>query len=128
MRGLPIHHPGLRVEAVDVTRLGELLAFALVTPWFVSVIVVGPEPPPAGATRTLELGGGRFELNRGDEGTPPLTLPLLSPVLELADMEAARAVAREALRLVLGAPAPATARPKGVARRALFGALLGGGK
>ncbi len=133
MRGLPVHNPTLTVEAVGRRVVGGHLVFALVTPWFLNVIVVGPTPPRHGDTLELAFSSGSFELHRGDEGCPHLALPLLSPVLDLADQAAARAVALEALRLICGPSEPEPAktpepRPKVVARRALFGALLGGPK
>lgn len=130
MRTLAIYNRALAVEAIDFRRVGELLVGALVTPWFLSVIVVGSGLPRAGSVE-LALPGGRFQLHAAEGGAPHLVLPLLSPVLELADPEAARAVARECVRLVTTderKPARATSEEKTTSRRGLALGLFGGSR
>lgn len=128
MRELPIHNPRLAVEAVGFRQAGELFVGAIVTPWFLNLVVLGREVPASGESVELVLPGGRFALVAAHEGVPHLALPLLSPVTEIVDREAARAVASECLRLVLEGDAPSVpAAPRGVGRRGLFAGLLGGG-
>lgn len=128
MRGLAIYNDRLGVEAVGFRRAGDALVGALVTPWFLSILVHGPSLPAEGESVELALPGGRFRFNASSEGEPHLVLPLMSPVLEIADPSAARAVARECLRLVLAEAEPG-ARPtaaRTMGRRGLLGGLLGG--
>lgn len=122
MRGLAIYNRQLAIEAVGFRRFDDVLAGALVTPWFISVIVCGKEVPTAG-TVELALRGGRFQLHAAHEGVPHLALPLLSPVLEIADPAAARAVAAECLRLVFEGEAPKP--PRAIGRRGLIDGLFG---
>lgn len=122
MRGLAIYNRQLGIEAVGFRRFGDVLAGALVTPWFISVLVCGKEVPATGSVE-LALPGGRFQLHAAHEGVPHLALPLISPVLEMADPAAARAVAAECLRLVFEGEAPRP--PRAVGRRGLIGGLLG---
>lgn len=125
MRSLAIYNHRLGVEAVGFRRLGDVLAGVIVTPWFLSVIVHGLAVPERGSV-DVALPGGRFQLHAAHEGVPHLTLPLLSPVLELADREAARAVANECAKLVLQTEAPKPPRTMG--RRGIIGGLFGAGK
>jgi [NiFe] hydrogenase assembly HybE family chaperone len=146
MRGLPIHNPRLVVEAVGFRSVGDLVVGVLVTPWFVNLVVLGPPLPREGDTVEITLPGGRFAaLGASPEGAAHLAVSLLSPVNELADRGAARAMAEEVLRLVLtpeggasanananaterapvDAPEPAApAGPRAIGRRGLLGALL----
>ena len=50
MAGVPILNPALRVQAVDFTRWQGQWLGALVTPWFLNLVLVGVEP------ESLELG------------------------------------------------------------------------
>lgn len=120
MRGLPIHNARLDVEAIGFRRVDDMLVGALVTPWFLSVVVLGRPLPPEGESVELAFPGGRFTAMGASHGVAHLAIPLMSPVTELADREAARAVSEESLRLVLeGEPL------KTLGRRGLFG-LVGG--
>lgn len=134
MRGLPISNDALTVEAVGFRTCGGFVVGALVTPWFLNVVVVGLPLPPRGETTAVTFAGGRFEMNGSTEGLAHLSLPLLSPLLDVADQAAARALAVESLGLVLsgetsaaagGSPLPPGASPA-VGRRGLLSALLGG--
>lgn len=132
MRELPICNPALRVEAVGFRRSGARVVGVLVTPWFLNVVVLDAEGEAAEpASISFTFPGGTFSFERGCEGPPHRALALLSPVHELADQEAARAVALETLAVLFddrrepraeSAPAPA------VSRRALFSSFLGGGR
>lgn len=136
MRGLPVHNPRLAVEAVGFRRVGDAFVGVLVTPWFLNLVVLGPKLPREGDSTELAFPGGVFTaFGTAPEGVAHLAVSLLSPVEELADQAAARAVAVEALRLVLtrkgevappvsGADAETTA-PKAQGRRGLFAGILG---
>jgi [NiFe] hydrogenase assembly HybE family chaperone len=134
MRDLPIYNTRLVVEPVGFGPCGELVVGMLVTPWFINLVIFGHPLPRTGDTLTVSLPGGDFDaLGASVDGVEHLAVALLSPVNHLANQDAARAVAQEALRLVLGgveveteteeaAPNPS----KATGRRGLFGALLGG--
>ncbi|HSO33472.1 MAG TPA: [NiFe]-hydrogenase assembly chaperone HybE [Labilithrix sp.] len=134
MRGLPIHNPRLAVEAVGFRPVGDVLVGALVTPWFLNIVVFGRPLPAEGQSVDLSFPGGRFSaMGASPEGASHLAIALLSPVNELADQAAARAVAEESLRLVLTpetaaaeARPSAAAGPAAVGRRALLRGLVGG--
>ena len=132
MRGLPLNHPGLRVEALGLEVWPGEPEFALgvlVTPWAMNLLRVAlrAQAPllPVGAkglhilgARELEFIGaelaafGRFEM-----------CSLFSPMLEFADQDAALATAREVLKLLRvasalqPAPVPARRRCSGCRRR-----------
>lgn len=128
MRELPIFNPRLRVEPVGFRRVGDRLIGALVTPWFLNVVVLhDPSAEPTRAALTVSLPGGTFVFEPGREGPAHHALSLLSPVHELADPTAARAVAKEALAVLLERDRPRTreAAPA-VSRRALLSGLFGG--
>lgn len=146
MRGLPVHNPRLVVEAVGFRAFGDgMIVGVLVTPWFVNLVVLGRPLPPVGSGVELAFPGGTFTaMGAAPEGVSHLAVSLLSPVTELADRGAARALAEEALRLILtpdgagasrtepqatkgDAPVPATppAAPRSVGRRGILGAWLG---
>jgi len=130
MRELPIYNDRLTVEALGFQSSGALLVGALITPWFVSIIIFGAPLAAEGETVELALSGGSFAaMGASPEGVAHLVVPLLSPVLDLADQAAARAVALESLRLILGntdAERSPAVKLQGVGRRSLFGGLLGG--
>lgn len=138
MRDLPIVNPRLTVEAVGARRLGDAVAFALITPWFLNVVVIGRELPPAGASVDVAFPSGTFSAMGASptDGPAHLSISLMSPVHELADQAAARAVAEESLRLMfdseaapkkVGPPNEATS-PKVISRRGLLGGLLPEGR
>jgi [NiFe] hydrogenase assembly HybE family chaperone len=136
MRGLPIYNTRLRVEAVGFRRAGNVLVGALVTPWFLNLIVLGRPLPREGESVELVFPGGRFAaMGAAPEGVAHLAIPLLSPVDELADQAAARAMALESLRLVLMPEVSAAhiakdadvEEKRAIGRRGLLGGLLAGG-
>jgi len=120
MRGLPIYHHALAVEPIGFRTHGSFEVGALVTPWLLSIVVLGADVPAAGEEVELTFAGGTFRLRASHQGVPHLALSLFSPVTELANQHAARAVAHECLRLVLDGAAPCT-----TSRRGIFGGLLG---
>jgi [NiFe] hydrogenase assembly HybE family chaperone len=136
MRGLAVCNPALSVQAIGFQLHGGVLVGALVTPWFLNLVVIGRGLPPAGETVEVDLPGGRFELHGATEGVPHLALSLISPMTDVVDQRAARAIAEETVRLALTEPrAPgdaARARTRdtvpspAIGRRALLTGLLGG--
>jgi [NiFe] hydrogenase assembly HybE family chaperone len=103
MEGLPFLNPALRVEAVGFRPWeGEWLG-ALVTPWFVNLVLTPGEGEwtalPAGGERivTLPAGGFRFVSGHDEEVGEYHACSLFSPAQAFADHETARAVAAAAL-------------------------------
>ncbi|WP_439672999.1 [NiFe]-hydrogenase assembly chaperone HybE (plasmid) [Cupriavidus necator] len=119
MHGVPMLHPGLRVEAVGFEPVhdpdgGAAALGALVTPWLMNLIWLrlddGPGLP-AGRARARMLGAELLEFTGAVEGTCGAyeTCSLFSPMFEFPDHAAARATALEVLK-VLRAPASNPAR------------------
>jgi [NiFe] hydrogenase assembly HybE family chaperone len=121
MQGVPVLHPGIRVEAigfeVDAAAGGHTALGVLLTPWFMNLVRL-PLPPAAadegtaiGSTALHTLGGQRlaflgcFEPQVGTFEA----CSLYSPVLEFADHAAAAATAHEVLALLRPAPEPSAA-------------------
>lgn len=137
MRGLPLVHPWLRVQAVGFqwaqdanSRVAEGL---LITPWCMNLVRV-PERPPAGA-RTGQRLTRAFGIDRFDfigaivEGWGWIeTCHLFSPMSDFADHDQALDTARAVLDLLRPPPSakphPPTPTAEGVdvnRRRWLFG-------
>jgi len=103
MRDVPILNPALAVEAVGLREWEGCWIGALVTPWFINLVVL----PGTGAWRTVPdrdsvwytFPSGRFEFIAGSEpGLGPYhACSLFSPVQEFGDHETARETARLAL-------------------------------
>jgi [NiFe] hydrogenase assembly HybE family chaperone len=103
MQDVPILNHALDVEAVGMRAWQGCWLGALVTPWFINLVVL----PGNGAWRSAAeresvfhaFPGGRFEFIAGNE--PGLgeyhACSLFSPVLEFADHDTARETARVAL-------------------------------
>jgi [NiFe] hydrogenase assembly HybE family chaperone len=103
MQDVPILNAALKVEAVGLRAWNGCLLGALVTPWFINLIVL-PGDGPWRSVRLTEsvwyaFPSGRFQFIAYDE--PGLgqyhACSLLSPVLEFADHETAREMARVAV-------------------------------
>jgi len=132
MADVPICNPRLGVEAVDFRRWGGRALGMVVTPWFLNLTLFDlsdGEPAPAaqsGATVPLQLPAGQVDLIVGDlPGFGRVDIcSLFSPMFEFAEMEAAVATAREALRALLTAPPspPVTPQPTFDRRAFLRGA------
>lgn len=130
MQDVPILNAALEVEAVGLRAWNGCVLGALVTPWFINLVVL-PGTGPWRSVRATEsvwyaFPSGRFQFIAGDE--PGLgeyhACSLLSPVLEFADHETARETARVAVEslfdpTLLGeaAPPPADDEPESVSRR-----------
>jgi [NiFe] hydrogenase assembly HybE family chaperone len=103
MTGLPFLNSQLRVEAVGFRPWqGEWLG-ALVTPWFVNLVLVPGEGEwkslAQGGERivTLPAGGFRFVAGHDEEIGEYHACSLFSPAQEFADHDTARAVAAASL-------------------------------
>lgn len=107
MAGVPILNHALRVKAAATQGWNGHWLSALVTPWFINVMLLSqegaPERVPVGAKRTFVFPAGRFEFIRGEEEDlgPYWMCSLFSPVLEFADAESAEAAAATALEVML---------------------------
>lgn len=126
MHGLPLLNEALRVEAVGFRRWDGRWLGALVTPWFINLVLLPDAVErwrslPVRATATYTFPAGVFEFVGGYE--PSLgefqSCSLFSPVFEFASHEEARATAAAALDALFDAPtcAAATAAPTGVSKR-----------
>jgi [NiFe] hydrogenase assembly HybE family chaperone len=123
MRGLPILHPSIEVEALGFEALpddtGNTGAAAagigvLVTPWFMNLVWLPLADPaalpatPVGVTRRRAVGWAHFDfIGALEPGFGAYeACSLFSPMGEFADHDNARATALEVLRQ-LREPAPA---------------------
>jgi [NiFe] hydrogenase assembly HybE family chaperone len=104
MRDLPLVNPALQVEAVGFRRWNGLWLGALVTPWFINLMLL-PDAPAlwpkrrVGEKVTFAFPAGRFEFIAGEELSfgKYLACSLFSPVFEFADHETARLAATMSL-------------------------------
>jgi [NiFe] hydrogenase assembly HybE family chaperone len=103
MQGLPFLNPRLRVEAVGFRPWeGEWLG-ALVTPWFVNLVLMPGDGPWAslrtGDERIVALPAGRYRFIAGhdEELGEHHACSLFSPASDFGDHETARAVAAACL-------------------------------
>jgi [NiFe] hydrogenase assembly HybE family chaperone len=147
MAGIPILHPGLRVQAVDFEPEsdGRCAVGVLVTPWFMNLVRLplghGPDDPdgpdgagsapdplaPVGVSRTRVVGNERFDFLGAHEpgfGTYEIC-SLFSPMAQFVDHAAAEATAR-AVMAELRKPPPPPAAPAAPSRRALLFGRTGG--
>jgi [NiFe] hydrogenase assembly HybE family chaperone len=130
MQDVPILNAALRVEAVGLRPWNGCVLGALVTPWFINLVVLPGEGPWRSVRPTESVWyafpSGRFQFIASDE--PGLgeyhACSLLSPVLEFADHETARELARVAVEslfdpTLLGEapPPPAEDEPESASRR-----------
>lgn len=103
MEGLPFLNANLRVEAVGFRPWEGQWLGALVTPWFVNLVLLPGEGEwttlPVGAERFVALPAGRYRFiaGRDEELGEHHACSLFSPAQEFADHETARAVAQAAL-------------------------------
>jgi len=125
MRGLPMLHPGLQVEAIGFARLAHAQADAepqafdgkaalgiLITPWFMNLILLPHDDAPAlavGRVRACMINGARFEfIGAHEESFGAYAIcSLFSPMFEFADHAAARATAEEVLKMLRTVTEPA---------------------
>jgi len=107
MAGVPLLNPALRVQAVDFTRWQQHWLGALVTPWFLNLVLV---PGAAEGWRCAgngervfhRFGAGDFAFLGSEE--PEIgefqSCSLISPMADFADQASAVATARAALRML----------------------------
>jgi [NiFe] hydrogenase assembly HybE family chaperone len=126
MEGVPILNPALAVEVAEADPWDGGVILALVTPWFINVMLLPGaeerahwEDMAVGQSVLHELPGGRFSfIVASEEGIGPYRMcSLFSPVLEFADHETACATARAALAEMLRAEEPPEVH---LSRRDLF--------
>ena len=105
-RGLPIINPELEVEAVGFRELAEHEFGALITPWFINLVLLPGsdrwQDRLQGSTCKIELPGGKvdFTVSHGEELGTTLSAALFGTVTEFPDQAVAREVAAETLRLL----------------------------
>jgi [NiFe] hydrogenase assembly HybE family chaperone len=104
MRDMPLLHKVLEVEAVGFRRSGTARVGVLITPWSMNLLRLpdtDPISPGQRATRDLPRGPVEFVGAWEPALGPYETCSLFSPMFRFADQAAARAVAFEALSLLL---------------------------
>ena len=126
-RDLPIVNATLRVEAVGFRRLAEHEFGALITPWFINLVLLpGTDrwnDRPQGSVCTIELPGGKvdFTVSHDEQLGTTLSAAMFGTVTEFPDQAMAREVARETLRLLFSKKlAAAEAKEAKLTRRQLF--------
>lgn len=110
MQGVPVMNPHLGVSMCGLRRHGEHHVGVLVTPWFMSVLVLPLVQPEVagriGAQRGFVLPSGRYDAMLCHE--PALghywSCSLFSPMWEFVDMESAVATADASLDLLFAVP------------------------
>ena len=105
-RDLPIINAELEVEAVGFDRLAEHELGALITPWFMNLVLLPGtdrwEASPQGSVCQIELPGGKvdFTVSHDEVLGTTLSAALFSSVADFPDQSLAREVAAETLRLL----------------------------
>lgn len=129
MQDVPVVNAALHVEAVGLRPWNGHWLCALVTPWFINLVVLRGNGDwravPDRDSVWYEFPTGRFEfLGSSEPGLGEFhACSLFSPVLEFADHDTARETARAALQALfdpslLGEPPPdAKAAGRGMSRR-----------
>lgn len=111
MAGMPLLNPALQVQAVDLDRWRGQWLGALITPWFVNLVLAPGDAAswnsvPEGQRRFVHFAAGDFAFLGSDE--PELgefqSCSLVSPPSAFGDQDSAVAMARAALRLLHVAP------------------------
>ncbi len=110
MAGLPVLNPRVEVRAHAFRRWQNDWIGAMVTPWSIFALYAcgcraAWEAPPPGKCRLIELPGGDFPFEATGDAllAGALTLPLKSPILDVADQETADLIAAIALETMLKA-------------------------
>lgn len=131
-RGLPIINPELDVEAVGFRPLAEHEFGALITPWFINLVLLPGtdrwQDRAQGSRCRIEFPGDNidFTVSHDEELGTTLSAALFGTVTEFPDQAVAREVAAETLRLLFteGEARGAGEGPK-VSRRQLLRNLGG---
>ena len=107
MAGLPLLNRALRVQAVGFERWRGQWLGALLTPWFMNLVLVPGDadtwrPATEGERVFHRFGAGDFAFLGGDEVEIGefQTCSLVSPMADFADQDSACATARMALRML----------------------------
>ena len=107
MAGLPLLNAALRVQAVGFERWRGQWLGALVTPWFMNLVLVPGDSQTwrhaADGERVFHrFGAGDFAFLGGDEAEVGefQTCSLVSPMADFADQDTACATARMAVRML----------------------------
>jgi [NiFe] hydrogenase assembly HybE family chaperone len=108
MKGLPLCHPRVRVEAVGFTATPHGLLGALVTPWSINAVLFPLKggAPLHGHERALPGGAFRFLAQKLERSGEVELCSLFSPLPDFESHEAAVEIARQVLAVMLTAPAP----------------------
>ncbi|MFZ5539012.1 MAG: [NiFe]-hydrogenase assembly chaperone HybE [Pseudomonadota bacterium] len=116
MRGLPFVNERLAVEAVGFREWNGRWLGVLITPWFMSLVLLPADAPGArwqslgcGASAAYEFPAGVFEFigGRDDAIGEFQSCSLFSPMFGFADQASARLAAEAALAALFDAPARA---------------------
>lgn len=121
MHDMPFVNGALSVEAVGLQRYeGDWLG-VVITPWFINLFLLPGggrlwHDLPTGEHGTVALPVGELEFIGDNPGAGAAVAayqycPLLSPVQQVENQEAARAIARDALTAVLTPPAVGNVAP-----------------
>ncbi|MFO1434275.1 MAG: [NiFe]-hydrogenase assembly chaperone HybE [Candidatus Competibacteraceae bacterium] len=111
MRGLPILHPAIQVEAVGFQHWDGGWLGVMVTPWFMSLLWLPDEPdiplgqPGDKVVRSLPGGDYEFIVSHEEGLGPYLSCSLCSPMDAFPEHESARATAVAVMEAVLQPPA-----------------------
>lgn len=136
MQGIPILHPGLRVQACGFEALPGVQACVgvLVTPWFMNLVWLPLDAEAAdtaapGATRDRDVGNETFPfIGAHESGFGRYEVcSLFSPMGDFADHDSAMATAQAVLAELRKPVAPPPANPERSRRALLLGRGRGAG-
>ena len=105
-QGLPIINPRLDVEAIGFRKLDEHEFGALITPWFINLMLLPGtgrwQDRAQGSRCSIELPGAKvdFTVSHDEELGTTLSAALFGTVTEFPDQAMAREIAAETLRLL----------------------------
>ncbi|KIZ45023.1 MULTISPECIES: [NiFe]-hydrogenase assembly chaperone HybE [Rhodopseudomonas] len=120
MRGLPIYHDALTVEAIGFESHDDAISGILITPWFMNLMLLPSDGSPAararGASFSHDFAVGAFDFTVGEiDGMGRIaSCSLFSPMFDFADMASARANAEAAIAEIRH-PAPEMPKTRVVA-------------
>ena len=139
MQDLPFVNPALQVEAIGFTRVEGDWVGAMITPWFLNLLLLPGggklwQDLPSGEQRSVDFPVGTLDFIADNNPDPaaPITAyqycPLMHPVQHLADQETARQAALDAMAALMqpppvpeeAAPADAQARDEPAPGRRAF--------
>lgn len=127
MREMPLLNPALRVEAVGLTAWGDGWLGALITPWFINLVMLPCDErawaalkPTSTTIETFPFGDFEFLVARERKLGTYKSCTLFSPALEFANQDAARRAARVALAALHVVPKPPLPRTARISRRAFL--------